>query len=196
MTYVVVGVDGNLYTRPKKPAQPRLQAEAGQPTLAIVNLRHLPAEKSSMCVVTAAHHPDITHPRNPVGAAVAATFGAEQHPYAGPVMFVGRTGPVIHDVPRAMRIAVAEVHAAVAVALAGAETAFGPVWAQAVRDYTRRVVEVAGPEWLDLEPVDLFGRDVTGRSWWECPGGGCGHPAMFHDGTVCRFAGCGCGKKD
>lgn len=197
MTYVVVGVDGTMHTRKHQPTWPTLQVEVRQLQLARVKLRHLSLDRAGMCVYTAAHNELDTWPRNPVGAAVAATFGAEQYPYAGNLVFVGWTvvaPDLVYNLPQAMRTAVAEVHAAVTLALAGAETAFGPVWAQAIRDYARRVVEVAGPEWLDLPPVDLFGRDVTGRSWWLCPAGGCDHAEMFHKDGRCWFNTCECGK--
>lgn len=196
MTYLVITPDGTLKTRLHQPTLNALSAEVGGAPLARVPLRRLDIpNRPTMSLYTPAKD-HRAWPRNPVGAVVAAVFGAEQHPYAGPLMFVGWTPPArMHELPRVLRVAVTEVHLNVQIVLtdAAATAGFSPQWGQAARSYARHVVEADGPAWF-AEITDLFGRGDDGRSWWVCPNGGCSHAGMFHRGGRCWFNTCECGK--
>lgn len=198
MTYLVVTPDGRLHVRRHQPTLPTLAEEAGGAPLARVTLRRLDRpNRPSMCLYTPAREDGRAWPRNPVGAVVAATFGAEQYPYAGPLAFVGWTAPArMHELPRVLRVAVTEVHLNVQIVLtdAAATAGFSPAWGQAARAYARHVVEADGPGWF-TEVTDLFGRGDEGRSWWVCPNRGCSHAGMFHRGGRCWFNTCECGKE-
>ena len=176
MTYLVITSDGTLKTRLHQPTLATLSAEVGGAPLAHVTLRRLDRpNRPSMCLYTPAKQTLVSWHRNPVGAVVAATFGAEQYPYAGPLMFVGWTPPArMHELPRVLRVAVTEVHLNVQIVLtdAAATAGFSPAWGQAARAYARHVVEADSPAWF-AEVTDLFGRGDDGRSWWVCPNRGC-----------------------
>jgi hypothetical protein len=141
--FVVITVAGALTLVEGDAGRDEVNAEVGDPGMAMVALRAAPWMYGFVNDCGLICDPPMK--RNPVGACVLASFGASPGIYAGPVVITGwdpsyDAETEICDLSPWSLAALVKVHRSVGVALGGVEVSeLGAGWDAATRGYAERV---------------------------------------------------------